>query len=249
MRLFSLASVLAALWFGSSCLPASGSPSAEAPAKPGKAERAEADESESTSTEKAASTHGLPTECKEEGKYCFPPGDFVERVCMDKFPGLAIVWFAKGTPWTRRYVRLPEVEPRNTTGGATSDAKLVMGEEVLVLKRHGGGGGVQVSGAVDYDVLRWDGTCASMSELEFAVKPPGTVKNAPIVWKYLDSPVQEALLKDAAIEKAQQAQRKACGGNAAGGGKACEQANRKLNSAIVSAVRGGLELPTPGLAP
>ena len=74
-------------------------------------------------------------------------------------------------------------------------------------------------------------------------------KNAPIVWKYLDSAMQEALLKDAAIQKSTVAEGKACGGKAAGGGYACEQANRNLNSAIVSAVRRGIELPTPERLP
>jgi len=178
-----------------------------------------------------------------------PPGDFVERLCGNKFPGLALVWFAKGTPWTRRYVRLPVVEPRNTTGGPSSDAKLTWGEEVLALKRHGAGGDIQVSGAVDYDVLRWDGTCASMSELEMTPLAPGMPKNAPIVWKYIDSNVQEALLKDSAIQKATEAETKACGGKAAGSGSACQQANRRLNSAIVAAVRNGLSLPTPERIP
>jgi hypothetical protein len=178
-----------------------------------------------------------------------PPGDFVERLCGNKFPGIAIVWFAKGSPWTRRYVRLPVVEPRNTTGGPSSDAKLTWGEEVLALKRHGAGGDVQVSGAVDYDVLRWDGTCASMSDLEMTPLAPGMPKNAPIVWKYIDSNVQEALLKDSAIQKATEAETKACGGKAAGGGNVCEQANRRLNTAIVTAVRNGLSLPAPERIP
>ncbi len=224
-------------------------PSGSTPAKVPDNTKSDEESSESAQTEKPDTSQGLPTQCTQKGKFCAPPGDFVERLCDSKFPGLAIVWFAKGTPWTRRYVRLPVVEPRNTTGGSSSDAKLVWGEEVLVLKQHGGGGNVQVSGAVDYDVLRWDGTCASMSDLEMTANAPGMPKNAPIVWKYLDTPIQDALLKDAAIEKAQQAEVKACGGKAAGSGYACEQASRNLNSAIVSAVRQGMELPTPERLP
>jgi len=63
------------------------------------------------------------------------------------------VWFAKGTPWTRRYAKLSAVEPRNAAGGPSSDAKLVKGEEVLMLRQHGGGV-AKVSGAVDYDAKR-----------------------------------------------------------------------------------------------
>jgi hypothetical protein len=109
---------------------------------------------------------------------------------------------------------------------------------------------VQVSGAVDYDVLRWDGTCASMSDLEMTATAPGMPKNAPITWKFLDSNIQAALLNDAAIQKAQQAEAKACGGKAAGSGYACDQAGRNLNLAITSAVRKGIELPkTPDRVP
>jgi hypothetical protein len=207
------------------------------------------DKSDATGGDKSNTTHRLPTECKQQGKFCFPPSDFVESLCGNKYPGIAIVWFGKGTPWIRRYVKLPVVEPRNTTGGPSSDAKLTWGEEVLVLKQHGGGGNVQVSGAVDYDVLRWDGTCASMSDLEMTASAPGMPKNAPIIWKFLDSNVQVALLKDADIEKSQSAEAKACGGKSASGGFACVRAGRNLNSAIVAAVRKGIELPTPARLP
>jgi hypothetical protein len=197
----------------------------------------------------SSSTQQLPTECKQQGKFCVPPGDFVEAWCGNKYPGLAIVWFGKGTPWVRRYVKLPVVEPRNTTGGPSSDTKLTWGEEVLVLKQHGAGGTVIVSGAVDYDVLRWDGTCASMSDLEMTASAPSMPKNAPIVWKYLDTNIQEALRKDATIQKAVEAEGKACGGKAAGAGFACERASRNLSSAIVAAVRKGIALPTPERLP
>ncbi len=193
---------------------------------------------------------GLPTECKQQGRYCVPPGDFVENLCGNKYPGIAILWFAKGTPWVRRYVKLPVVEPRNTTGGPSSDAKLTWGEEVLILKQHGGEGSVRVSGAVDYDVLRWDGTCASMSDLEMTANVPGAPKNAPIAWKYLDSNVQDALLKDTTIQKAEKAEAKACVGKAGTNGFACDHAERNLNAAIVKAVRAGIELPkTPDRMP
>jgi hypothetical protein len=239
-----------------SCAGIFGSSAPEAPEK-AKAKAAEEDNDEETDAVEQAdstatetkTTQGIPTECTQQGKLCVPPGDFVTRLCADKFPSVALVMFRQGTPWTRRYVKLPEVEPRNTAGGPSSDAKLVAGEEVLLLKRHGGGGGVEVSGATDYDSLRWDGTCASLSDLEISTRPPGAAKNAPIVWKFLESGTQQALEQDPAIQKARDGQGKACGGKAAGAGKACEQANRSLSSAIVSAVRSGMELPVPERIP
>ena len=188
----------------------------------------------------------LPKSCSTQGNFCAPPGDFVERLCGNKYPDLAIVWFAKGTPWTRRYVKLPAVEPRNTTGGPSSEAKLVKGEEVLMLKQHGGGGAIKVSGAVDYDVLRWDGTCASLSDLEMTERAPSQPTTAPIVWRYLDARVQAALFKDPAIEKAQFVETKACKGST---GSACTNAIHNLSIAIASAVRKGIDLPAPGRTP
>jgi hypothetical protein len=207
-----------------------------------------APQTDKTATE-TTTTHGIPTECTQQGKLCVPPGDFVSRLCADKFPSVALVMFRKGTPWVRRYVKQQEVEPRNTAGGPSSDAKLVAGEEVILLKRHGGGGGVEVSGSTDYDSLRWDGSCASLSDLELSVHPSGVTKNAPIVWKFLESGMQQALEQDPSIGKARDSWGKACGGKAAGAGRACEQANRNLNSAIVSAVRSGMDLPVPERIP
>jgi hypothetical protein len=254
MRLVGCVAALVAGAIQVSCAGLFGSPAPEAPKKAqAKAEAAEeendsAEQADSTATE-TKTTQGIPTECTQQGKLCVPPGDFVSRLCADKFPSMALVMFRKGTPWTRRYVKLAEVEPRNTAGGPSSDAKLVAGEEVLLLKRHGGGGGVEVSGSTDYDALRWDGSCASLSDLEISAHPPGMTKNAPIVWKFLESGMQQALEQDSAIQKARDGQGKACGGKAAGAGRACEQANRNLNSAIVSAVRSGMELPVPERIP
>ena len=230
---------------GTSCLPQGSVPG------PRHASERDVDQTAGSTAdnENSSPSQGLPASCQQQGMFCAPRSDFVERLCGNKYPGLAIVWFARGSPWTRHYVRQPVVEPRNTTGGPSSDTKLTWGEEVLVLKQHGGGGSVKVSGAVDYDVLRWDGTCALMSELEMTSHAPGVPKNAPIVWRHLDTSIQQALLKDSAIEKAQAAETKACGGKAAGAGYACEQADRNLNNAIVAAVRKGIELPKPDRIP
>jgi hypothetical protein len=254
MRLvgFTLALIAGALQLN--CMGASGSPAPDAPTKKANAESADdesdsAEQNETKASEKSATTTGIPTECAQQGKFCAPPADFVGRLCADKFPSLALIMFRKGTPWTRRYVKLPQVEPRNTAGGPSSDAKLTAGEEVLILKKHGGGGGVEVSGSSDYDALRWDGSCASLSDLEIAAQPPGMTKSAPIVWKFLESGTQTALEQDAAVGKARDAWGKTCGGKAAGGGRGCDQATKNLTSAIASAVRSGLELPAPERIP
>ena len=188
---------------------------------------------------------GLPKTCAAEGNFCALPGDFVERLCGGKFPDLAIVWFAKGTPWTRRYVKAASVEPHNATGGPASEDKLVKGEEVLMLRQQGSGG-AKASGSVDYDVLRWDGTCASLSDSQMTDSATGQPKNALIGWRYLDVRIQRALFKDPAVAKAQLAVTNACKG-ATGG--ACKHATHNLSAAIAAAVRKGIELPTPARTP
>jgi hypothetical protein len=187
----------------------------------------------------AEASSGLPKTCSAQGKFCAPPGDFVERLCASKYPDLAIVWFAKGTPWTRRYVKPPAIEPRNTIGGPSSETKLVKGEEVLVLRQQGGSD-AKATGAVDYDVLRWDGTCATLSELEMADSAPSQPKNALIVWRFLDVHIQTALFKDPAVERAQLAVTKACKGSTSA---ACTHAVHKLSAEVASAVRRGIDLP------
>ena len=188
---------------------------------------------------------GLPKTCSAQGKFCAPPGDFVERLCANKYPDLAIVWFAKGTPWTRRYVKPPAIEPHNAMGGPASETKLVKGEEVLVLKQHDSSD-AKASGAVDYDVLRWDGTCATLSELDMVENAPSQPKNALIVWRFLDVRIQTALFKDPAVEKAQLAVTKACKGSTSG---ACAHGVHDLSAAVASAVRKGIELPAPVRTP
>ena len=190
-------------------------------------------------------TSQLPKTCRAQGNFCAVPSDFVERLCENKYPDLALVWFAKGTPWTRRYVKPPALEPHNALGGPAGETKLVKGEEVLLLQQHGDGD-AKVSDGVAYDVLRWDGTCASLSEVEMTENVPTQLKNALIGWRYLDVHIQTALFKDSAIEKAQLAATKACKGST---GSACTQAIHNLSAAIASAVRKGIELPAPRRTP
>ena len=188
---------------------------------------------------------GLPKSCSAEGKFCALPGEFVERLCGGKYPDLALVWFAKGTPWTRRYVKAAAVEPRNATGGPASEPKLVKGEEVLMLRQHDGGD-AKASGSVDYDVLRWDGTCASLSDSQMTDTAPGQPQNALIGWRYLDVHIQTALFKDPAVAKAQLAVTNVCKGSTGG---ACAHAIHNLSASIASAVRKGIELPAPARTP
>jgi hypothetical protein len=193
----------------------------------------------------------LPTQCAAGSSPCLPPGEFVAHLCKDKFPGLALVMLQKGSPWTRGYVRMVSVDPVNTLGGPATTEKLSFAEEVLLLEKHGGGaGGLQVSGSGGYTVLRWDGTCVNLAQDEVVTYMPAEPKNATIEWKYLDEPLQNALLENKAVSRAREAHRKECmGGVSVGATGPCARAVKSLNTAIVLALRTGLELPAPEKLP
>lgn len=192
----------------------------------------------------------IPTTCVEQHGTCVPPKAFVERLCQGSFPGVALVMFEKSSPWKRGYMRA-EVEPVNASGGVTGEGKLVPGEEVLIVRvRAQPAGGMQVTGAGGWDVLRWDGTCATVSEGEMGLEQNGPMKAAVVTFRYLDEPIREALRTNAAIDEAYQNRRKHCKGATMGEvTQECEKWDKKLAEAVVTTVRGGIALPTPEKLP
>jgi hypothetical protein len=157
----------------------------------------------------------MPTACSKPGeKYCTPPIAFVKRLCGGFYPDVALGMFVKGTPWTRGYLNR-NVEAWNASGGAASNDKLEFDEEVIVLHRRvADTGGMQVSGVGDsFDVIRWDGTCASLMTEEITLRPPPKAKHARIPWKSLALATREALLADDKIGQTD-ADRRTAGGSA-----------------------------------
>lgn len=159
--------------------------------------------------------------------------------------------FEKSTPWERRYVKVESTEPVNTHGGATTSERLSFTEEVLLLRQQApSADGIQVSGASDVDVLRWDGTCVTVREEYLSVHRMPTINNATVTWRYLDDKTQQGLLDAKYVNVRYQQQREACRRSSATNPEdACAKATSKLNDAITVAVRGGLELPEPGALP
>jgi hypothetical protein len=198
-----------------------------------------------------ALTRELPTTCSgTEG--CYPEAAFTERVCRGKFPDLPLAFFKKGAPWQRLYVKAEKVEPVNAYGGPRSEMWMNFGEEVVVLRKRGPGAtkGVHMSGPTDLDVLRWDGTCATIREEMFVSYIPGDMTSPRIVWKYLDDPIQDGLLKNVMVERAQATERKQCRDSSPSQpSPGCDKAMRKLTDAIVIAVRLGIELPPSASGP
>jgi hypothetical protein len=214
-------------------------PEAHAPLPSAEAEtKAKADEA----------SRQIPTKCAtEDGKLCLPPPEFVKRLCQGVHPDVAFAMLAKGTPFTRGYLART-TEAWNASGGASSSGKLVLDEEVLVLShRVPDAGGMVVSGAGGgYDVLRWDGTCASLMAEEVRFRVPAKPKFASIPWKDLPVGTREALEADEKVGQAVSERRKECKGATIGSvTDKCEKADKKMSAVIVDYLRSGGSIPAP----
>jgi hypothetical protein len=196
-------------------------------------------------------TREIPRDCAPGERGCTLPSAFAESVCRSKYPELALVLFAKGTPWQRAYVKAETVEPVNVFGGERSDRWLYFGEEVLVLRERGGAtGGVVVSGPTDVDILRWDGTCATIRKEMLVPYVTAPMVSVRIFWKYLDASFQEALARDERVRRAEEAQRRECRSSSIKNPTAsCDKVMRRLTDTIVLAVKNGAELPAPATVP
>lgn len=194
----------------------------------------------------------IPTACEGSDKGCLPPAAFVKRLCAGFYPDVALHMLGKGTPWQRGYLRVKSVDAWNASGGVSSGDKLVFEEEFLILaKRAPASGGIQVSGqGANYDVLRWDGTCATLMEDEVWLKNNANPKFPAISWKNLDDKVQEALLADEKINKTNADRRRECKGSTTGDvSDKCQKAVEKLSRLVVDYARSGGKLPVPGKMP
>ncbi|HEY4119218.1 MAG TPA: hypothetical protein VGM56_15230 [Byssovorax sp.] len=195
----------------------------------------------------------LPTACDDtKDGACLPEAAFVKRLCATFHPEVALAMFAKGTPWTRGYLR-GAVDAWNASGGLSSADKLAFDEEVIVVRRRSAGHGpIHVSGAGGgYDVLRWDGSCASLTDGELTLKaPPTKPKAAKIPWRNLEASMKSALSSDEKIGKAVADRRKECTGEASGDvTPKCAKADEVVSGVIVDYVRAGGAVPAPTRMP
>ena len=195
----------------------------------------------------AAGSEEVPSTCETKDNLCLPKPAFAKRLCQNAHPDLALAWFRKGTPWTRGFLK-GNVDAWNASGGASSQDKLVFDEEVIVLFARKNNTGIEVSGASGgYDVLRWDGSCATLSgeEMTFTA-PPTKAKTAKILWQTLGDATQAALLADSGIAKLNKERRDECKGATVGDvSKKCVKLVDGLGAAITDFVRNGGEIPAP----
>jgi hypothetical protein len=251
MRVAALVGIGIGLWM----IGCGGAAPAQAPkaAEEAAPEAAESEpKSDEAAEEKADADSPLPTKCAKAGDICTPSHAFMKRLCESSFPGVALVMFSGGTPWTRGYVSVQKVEPVNAFGGVAGGENLVFDEEVILLfVKSGDLNGMQVSGAGSYQVLRWDGTCATLASEEVRLQRPGSPKHAKVNWRFLDDKIKEALRTHAKLDEVVRAHRKECKGATMGEVSAkCEKLDKQLASTIVEVVRSGsVKLPEPEKLP
>lgn len=201
---------------------------------------------------KAEEPKGIPEACDGKDKLCLPPKSFAKRVCGSGFhPDLALHFFGKSSPFSRGYLAM-NVNAWNASGGASSADKLVFDEEIIVLlERKADTGGMQVSGAGgSYDVLRWDGTCSTLSSEELTFNAPPKPKTAKVAFKDLSEETQSALLQDEKIKKVNADRKKECKGVSMGEVSAkCVKLVDQLSESIVEYVRNGGAVPKPTKLP
>ncbi len=181
---------------------------------------------------------------------CFPERAFVERLCSDSYPGVALVLFGKSSPWTRAYLKGP-AKAWTTAPGAQAEEQLFFREEVLVLQdQQTPADGIQVSSGASFYALRWNGSCVKLTEEEITDQPPWQKATPPVNWQWLDDNIQDALLDDAKVKSTVTKMKKACRGSGMGKASgACGAAQQQVTDVIVGAVRGGLVLPDPARLP
>lgn len=193
----------------------------------------------------------LPDHCARGKRECVPPPGWVKRLCDDVYPDVALNMFKPGTRWQRLYM-LARAEPFNASGGASLlGDKMERGEEVIALKRRDNDGELQVGDNSGYDVLRWNGACATIHDGDFAREPPrGEVMHSKIEWRRLSLDLRKVLEAQPDISAAQDARRKACKGVSIGEvGKDCEDFDRKFMDEIIRYVQDGGKLPPPSRFP
>lgn len=237
-----------------SSTPKAEDPKPESSASPaaGASDSADA-KSEADAKADEAAAKKIPEDCAGGDKgACVMPRPFVIKLCAGAYSDLALMFFQKGSPWRRGYVAVKEVAPFNGLNGLSSDEKLVFDEEVLILsEKKVDTGGMQVSGAgSSFDVLRWDGTCATLSAEEVRPNVPPKPKHATIPWRTLEDATQDALRQNEAVAKVAAERKKECKGATIGNVTAkCEKADHQLNDLVVDAVRGGTTVPKPAKVP
>lgn len=178
---------------------------------------------------------------------CYPPADFVERLCANMYPGVPLVMFTKGSPWRRGYLRF-ETKAWTTTPSGKNE-KLIQDEEVLILQADASKGeGVQYESGAAFYALRWDGTCVKLTQEELMQYVPWAKKTPPVEWDLIDEGQQQALRANPKVDEALSASRKQCRSSSSGDAQ-CKKLEQRLSDVVVGFVRDGGQMPDPTYRP
>lgn len=193
--------------------------------------------------------HDIPTSCAEgEGKSCLLDSAFVDAVCSAEYPDVALHLFSKKSPAAHVYLK-NDTEAWNASGGRSHRAKMLFGEEVVVLRKRTPKGSVVIVGqGATYEVLRWNGDCVSLGEEEISPTRLGPPKRASIIpWHKLEDATRTALKGAQKVKTLDEKAATTCDDPSA---KACEKAELARELAVTEALRDGkVQLPLPGKRP
>jgi hypothetical protein len=193
----------------------------------------------------------IPMRCSNPKRTrCLPPEEWVTRLCDDVYPDVALHMFMPDSPWHRFYM-VANAEPFNASGGMSlMGEKLRRGEEVIALRRRRARDGISVSDTAGYDVLRWNGACASIHDGDYTLRRPHDVLHSRIEWRDIGLALRNALEEHPRIRESNEARRKHCRGvGFRRVTEECEEFDRQLIDEIVDFVRSGGALPEPVRAP
>ncbi len=194
----------------------------------------------------------IPQRCskrKQRGE-CLPPTTWVNKLCNDIYPDVALHMFKPGTPWQRFYM-LARAEPFNASGGMSLlGERMEMGEEVIALRRRANNGQMQINDQSGYDVLRWNGSCATVHDGDFSTTPPRQVRHSRVEWKRLRRGHAQCTGGGTGdrshLRGAPQVPPRRFDGEVTAD---CETYDKRLVEEVVRHVRSGAPLPSPAKVP
>jgi hypothetical protein len=209
----------------------------------------EASAKDDTGADAKSTKPRIPTRCAKGKKHngeCVPPPGWVKRLCDDVYPDVALHMFAPGTPWKRMYM-LQRAEPVNASGGSSLIGdRMERGEEIIALRRRSENEGeIQVGeNNAGYDVLRWNGACATIHDGEYAEDRPSHIVQSKVEWRRIGLPLRQHLEAQPAIAAAYAARSKSCHGFSMGSVSGdCESNDKLLMQEVVRYIQSGPELP------
>ncbi len=192
----------------------------------------------------------FPLRCASKRGECLPPAEWVQRLCDDIYPDLALHFFAPNTPWKRLYM-LARADAFNASGGMSLVGdQMQPGEEVIALRRRNNDGPLRVGENAGYDVLRWNGACATIHDGDFSTTMPAEVRHASIEWRRLGLPLRQALEAEPTIGHIYETRHAKCKGKSMGIVSAdCEKYDIMLIDEVVRYVKRGGKVPQPTKLP